>query len=884
VKGAAPVPRARGGETVGQWVRCMTYRMMALLLMMIALGVSFVLPWHATARDGRVQVSINDAWRFFGGEVEGAQNPEFDDSAWQRVSLPHTWNAADAFNKEVRYRQGIGWYRRSLPITGVAPDRRIVLHFEGANQVKTLFVNGSEVGEHVGGYTAFAFDITDFVSFGGENVIAVRVDNRHDDDIPPLNADFTFYGGIYRNAWLIETDPVHIDVLDHASPGIFLDTPLLQEGNASVRIRGSIVNRSEEEHSVVTTHRILDSDRREVASVYSSLRIEAAGRSEFSLTSDPLPNARLWSPDDPYLYTVRTEVRLGDRLVDAVENPLGLRWVQVDPERGFLLNGEPLKLLGTNRHQDYPGLGNALPDALHRRDVEIVKDTGFNFLRTAHYPQARAVLDASDRLGLIVWEETPIVNIITMSDAFSANSERMLIEMIRQHYNHPSIAFWGYMNEVMLRIPDPIPEGYYEHLVELAERLEARLKHEDEHRISVTAISLHEIDNDTGFGEVPDVHGMNLYFGWYYDDFATWGTYLDSLHAARPDRVYMVTEYGAGSDERVHTEDGRMFDFSSGYMQDFHMSAFPQLLERDYIVATGVWNQFDFGSNHRQDTKNGLNQKGLLFYDRSPKDIWYYYRAMLRDDVPVLYIGRERSRWGGVDDADRRASIRTFTNCERVEFALNGSPAGSFAPQNAHIDLALDLGVGDNRLVATGSCGGDTVHDVVSIVYEDAGAFFSDAQAAGSRLTLNVGAHYDYVDAAGVLWLRESADRPDRWRAGESSVDRIHHRMYGTMEDPLYQSFRRGAGGYAFDVAPGRYEIELGFMDPDYHDAGRRVFDIVINDVVVRDAFDIAGLYGRWRAGSVRTDVNVGQEGRLEIDLRPREGMPVLSSISMIRR
>jgi beta-galactosidase len=837
----------------------------------------------AVAQDGRLRVSINDSWRFFGDEADGAQAAGFDDSAWQRVHLPHTWNAADAFVKESSYRRGIGWYRRSLSLPAELADRRIFLYFEGANQVKTLFVNGREVGEHIGGYTAFAFDVTDFVTLGTQNTIAIRVDNRHDDDIPPLNADFTFYGGIYRNVWLISTDAVHIDVLDYASPGIYLDTPGLAEGNASVRIRGTIVNQSGAAQEVDVFHRIMDSDRREVAVVQSVARVEPGERYRFEQRSEPLPNPRLWSPDDPYLYTVRTEIRRGHRVLDAIENPLGLRWVEVDAERGFMLNGDRLKLLGTNRHQDFPGLGNALPDGMHRRDVEIVKETGFNFLRTAHYPQANAVLDAADRLGLIVWEETPIVNIITMSDAFAENSEQMLIEMIRQHYNHPSVAFWGYMNEVMLRIPNPIPEGYYEHLVSLAQRLEDRLKAEDEHRISVTAISLHEIDNGTGFGEVPEVHGMNLYFGWYYNDLETWGTYLDSLHAARPDRVYMVSEYGAGSDERVHTEEGRSFDFSSEYMQDFHMSAFPQLLERDYIVATGVWNQFDFGSDHRQDTKNGINQKGLLFYDRTPKDIWHYYRAMLRDDIPVLHIGRERLLVSGITDADRRARVRVFTNCREVTFLHDGREVGSYSPQNAHIDIELELRNGANTLEAVGSCHGATVRDVASLSYTDASAVFRYGEA-GARLAINLGAHYDVIDMDGSVWLRESVGEPSVWSVSGSDPARIHHRIYGTAHDPLFQAMRKGASVLRFAVPQGRYEIEMGFMDPDFHDAGRRVFDIVINDTTVRRHFDPAGDNGRWRASVVAATAEVSGGDGLTIRLEPVEGEPVISSIAITRQ
>src|SRR5919198_3157821 len=404
-------------------------------------------------------------------EVEGAEAVAFDDSRWATVNLPHTWNAADTQDDEPGYRRGVGWYRKRLSLPPGLEGKRLFLYFEGANQVAEVFVNGRSVGRHRGGYTAFAFDITDAVGgAGGQNLIAVRVDNSHDKDIPPLEADFDFYGGIYRNVWLVATEPVHISLLDHASPGVYVDTPAVSASSATVRVRGTLVNDGGGARSVRVVSTVFDPAGERVASMTSALAVGAGQEASFEQSSRAIPRPRLWAPDHPALYTVSVRVYVGARLVDGVESPLGFRWFSVDAERGFFLNGEPLKLRGVNRHQDRAGLGNAVPDPLHVRDMEIIKAMGANFVRLAHYPQAPSVIAAADRLGLILWEEIPIVNYITTSEAFTRNCEEMLTEMIRQHYNHPSVLMWGYMNEILLRRQKE--EGYDGKVVELARRLD----------------------------------------------------------------------------------------------------------------------------------------------------------------------------------------------------------------------------------------------------------------------------------------------------------------------------------------------------------------------------------------------------------------------------
>jgi beta-galactosidase len=801
----------------------------------------------------RVRYTINDHWQYAAGEKPSEE-------AWQSVQLPHTWNAVDAFDKTTPYRRGAGWYRKTLVLDPLLAGKRLFLYFEGANQVADVYVNDAHAGRHIGGYTAFVFDVTSLVRFDAPNRIAVRVDNSHDPDIPPLNADFTFFGGIYRDVWLIATSPAHITVTDHASPGVFISAL----SNGVIRIRGSVTNAEDRTRRVRVLHRIIDAAGAEVTAIGTNVTVAQNESAAFDLRTRPIDGLQRWSPDNPYVYRVRTELYDGMTVIDAVENPFGFRSFSVDPDQGLKLNGRPLKLNGTNRHQDYPGLGNALPDDLHRRDVRLVKENGFNFLRLAHYPQDPAVLAEADRLGLVIWEEIPIVNLIGTSPAFAENSERMLVEMIRQHYNHPSIFFWGYMNEVLLTKPKPVPERYYEIVPELTRRLEARARAEDPTRLTVMALSRDEILEDFGIGNIPHILGLNLYFGWYYETFSALGSFLDKIHRERPRMPIIVSEYGAGTDERVHTTAPRAFDFSSEYGQLFHVESFPQLEDRPFVLGTAVWNQFDFASSGRQDTKHALNQKGLFFHDRTPKDtVFYYQAALLRK--PVLYIAREWIERAGSRDEDRQQPVWVYTNQPEVELFVNGRSVGVREVENRTARFDVELTNGPNGIRAQAG----SYEDRVTIFYSD--------RMAGGFFAINAGAHYGHIDEAHVYWEPDREYGAGSWGYIGGKATRTHHRIYGTDEDPLYQASREGMERYQFDVPDGTYEVTLGFAEPKRE---KRVFSVTVNGQrVIRD-LDLLADHGQYAVvrRTVMTDADRGRGIRVEFS----DGATI--SAIMIRR
>jgi beta-galactosidase len=383
-----------------------THREKFLSLTVVAFAVSVFISL-APIVHARSKVKINNGWNFFAGDLpDGATAAIGPD--WQRIDLPHTWNVEDTHDDVPGYRRGVSWYRRELSIPDQLKSKRIYLYFEGANQTAELFVNGRRIGSHIGGYSAFTFDVTDALKAQGSNAVAVKVDNTLIQDIPPLDADFNMYGGIYRDVWLIAVDDVHLSFGDSASPGITISTPQVSAASATARVSAVIANKGRTEKAVVIRTTVYGPDGKQIAENTRSVRAATGRETQVSHDEMRVTSPKLWSPDSPSLYKVVTKIESDGRIIDAVSQPVGFRWFSFDADKGFVLNGKPLKLRGTNRHQDHAGLGNAVPDTYHVRDLEIIKENGFNFLRLAHYPQDPAVLETADRLGILIWEEIPI--------------------------------------------------------------------------------------------------------------------------------------------------------------------------------------------------------------------------------------------------------------------------------------------------------------------------------------------------------------------------------------------------------------------------------------------------------------------------------------------
>lgn len=853
-------------------------------------------------RPVRIKQSINSNWRFIRKDVSNARDPGLDDRSWQIVSLPHTWNKKDAFNDTRGYYRGPAWYRKKINIGNKLSGKQVFLKFGAANQVADVFVNGRYVTEHKGGYTAFSVNITRYLHFGEENVIAVRVDNSYNHEIPTLSADFTFFGGIYRNVWLIATDPVHISVTDFGSPGVFLHTADVSDKSALVIAKTEVTNNSKEEQSVRIETIITDRTGHVVGNMSSNLTINPGKKEEVSQKSHTIRNPHLWSPDDPYIYTVTTKVIQNGTVVDSETNPLGIRWYSFDPNKGFFLNGKHLKLQGVNMHQFYPGMGSAVPQRYHVADMKMIKDMGANFVRLAHYPQNPSVLQAADRLGLMIWQEIPVVNTIDTTAAFSANASHMLREMIRQYYNYPSIILWGYMNEILLvppyyanRFHPEKRKEYLQKVVELARHLNSIAHKEDPTRETVMAmhhstVSAKTLYDQIGLSNVPDVVGWNLYQGWYepmQDSTGKnlFGIFVDNQHKKYPKRSMIISEFGAGSDSRIHTKDPQRFDFSVEYQNYYHEHILNQIDERAFIAGSAEWVMFDFASEGRNDTRPWINEKGLVNEDRTPKEVYYFYKSKFSDQPVLRIASRDWThrtvpyRQGNQKTFDEPVTI--FSNLQNVSLSVNGHSLGEKQPGKAdYIDWKVPMRIGPNHLVVRGRSKGKNYSDelTINLSYRDD---FSGKPGSFQQLLINAGSHYQFYSNPGVIWEADQSKEGHNWGYSGGKSGHTPANILNTTDDPVYQNYREGVNEYHFDVPPGSYMVKIFLSEPKYGLAGERIFSIRVNGNSLFDNIDLAGTCGRNVPVTRAIQTDVGDNNGITITFTAAKGKTLINGISI---
>lgn len=842
----------------------------------------------------RNRVALDQGWKFLGDEAEGAEQTRFDDARWKKIDLPHTWNIDDTQDDTPGYRMGVGWYRKLIDLDEHLKDKKLFLYFEGANQVADVFLNGKFAGRHVGGYTAFAFDISSFVtldSANNQNIIAVKVDNHIDDDIPPSPAaDFNLYGGIYRDVWLVAIDPVHFTMLDYASPGVYVDTPKVSAESAIVRMRGAVTNSSNKPRQLRVLNTVLDATGRTIAKAESMLSVGAGGEATFQQVSPPIREPHLWSPETPYLYSLQTQLFEGEEVLDHVSNPLGFRWFSFDPDQGFFLNGNRYKLRGTNRHQDHFGLGNAVPDTVHVKDLEMIKEMGLNCILLAHYPQDPVVLETADRLGLLVWEELPVVREISTSKEFADNCKVMLTEMIRQHYNHPSIIMWCLMNEVFLKMR--YEAGYVRQVVALAHTLDALARKEDPTRVTVISANRpydeSDIYNASELLNIPQVVGWHMYFGWYYGDFAGLGKFLDDEHRRFPRRILFVSEYGADSDARLHSLRPMRGDLSTEWARFYHESYLPQIEERAYLGGSAVWAQHDFGSEARGESLPHVNTKGLITFSRRPKDIYYFYKASFSRQ-PVLHIATQDwlSRTGantGATESDGELSVvqpvQVYTNLRVVELFANKKSLGvkSVGPtKNVTWDVPFQNGL--NLLEARGRTSDQELADHVEVRFLYRSSTLADPLVPFRELAVNVGSTSQYIDAAGLVWEADQPSARGAWGCTGGAPASTNRNILGSADDPLYQSVRQGITSCRFDVPDGRYEVELRFAEHYSQQPGERVFSVSLNGNSVIANLDLVKERGALRAEARVFQVNATDRQGVTIQFSASSGEAVLSAV-----
>ena len=387
------------------------------------------------ARESRI---LQNNWRFSQGDIPGAEKISTDDTGWQVLSLPHNWGWEQAQRGDEKYLRGPGWYRRALEVRP-QPGRRYFVRFEAAGSVADVFLNGIKLGQHRGSFGAFCFELTQDLATNGPNVLAVRVSNAPEPDLAPLSGGFPVYGGLYRDVELVETDDTCFTLTDHASPGVVWQQTSITSTQAVIDVTVQISNGRKENVWRTVVASIYTADGKKVASQQTSVMLISGNVEPLSL-SVTVPQPHLWNGrSDPYLYKAVVELRTKEQLVDVVEQPLGLRWFTVDPDRGFFLNGKPYNLHGVSRHQDRPDKGWAISKADQDEDLALLNELGATVVRCAHYQQSDYFYSLCDRAGILVWAELPQVDCISNTPGFAETSRNQLLDLIRQNINHSSI-------------------------------------------------------------------------------------------------------------------------------------------------------------------------------------------------------------------------------------------------------------------------------------------------------------------------------------------------------------------------------------------------------------------------------------------------------------
>jgi beta-galactosidase len=651
----------------------------------------------------RLETVLKESWRFQQGDPAGAETVEFKDSDWKAVDVPHAWSQAEPPSP-----RGPGWYRRMLEFPKVASGARTFLRFEAASLVADVYLNGTRLGQHRGGFTAFTYEITDAMK-PGTNLLAVCVDNTNTGDVAPLSGDFTVFGGLYRPVHLITTGPLCISPLVNGSHGVRIRQSDVSHERATISVTTFFSNKSSGAKNHTLRISVLDAAGKSVARKESSMNANAASADEKLVIEKP----HLWdSIADPYLYSVRVEVIADDKVIDSVTEPLGLRFFSFDKDKGFSLNGRACRLRGVCRHQDHGRNGWAVSKEDLEEDMTLIREIGANAVRLAHYPHSDDFLRLCDRYGIIAWSEIPLVDALGKAEGFEANATQQLEEMIAQLGNHPSILMWGLWNELQGGVPaQPIIQKLHDHAHALdPTRPTAAASFSGSERWCPDAT------------KVTNLLATNTYPGWYRGTPEGMNDNLDKFRAFAPNQPLGVSEYGAGASIHQHQQGMTKAPMPRGpwhpeeWQAIAHEAHWKAIESRPFIWGSFIWNLFDFSSARRKEgDAPGINDKGLVTRDRKvKKDAFYFYKASWSPE-PVVYITSRR------DAVRTEAStpLKVYSSADHVKLTLNGKdlPPGEHEGV-IHRWKEITLKKGSNEIVATAERDGKPVTDRVTWIFD----------------------------------------------------------------------------------------------------------------------------------------------------------------------
>ena len=626
-------------------------------------------------------------------------------SSMKQVTVPHTWNAnyipgTRSYNREMMV------YRRDLEITPDMKDKRLFLYFEGVNSSATVLVNNKSVGSHKGGYTAFCMEVTDYAK-QGTNKLEVWVTNAYNPEILPISGDFNIYGGIHRPCHLLVTEQDCISPLFYASPGVFIHQDKVSEKQAQITVETMLSLRGKKQGLKVRT------TIEDVKGNIISQNIEQNVTNENVKQPFVIDHPVLWNAkQNPHLYKVIVELLDNGKVIDRVEQRTGLRYFSVDADKGFFLNGKYLDLYGFCLHEEVEGKGSALSAEDHERDMELVKESGATSLRLVHYPHSESIYHLSDENGIVLWTEIPMVGPggydfcgFINTDGLKEHARQVLKELVYQKYNHPSICFWGIFNEIRTN---------YDNAEPFARELHELYKEIDPSRLTTLA----SCDDPKFYQNCSDLMAWNKYIGWYGSRNApeTAGNFFDKAKAASNGKPVAISEYGGGANVEHHfsmkendVKPSGQFHPEEGqtYIHEGNWSAFAQ---RPYMWAKYIWEFADFQSSIRNEGgKPGINDKGLVTYDRKiKKDAFYFYKANWSTE-PMIYITSRRF----TERPEANVQVKVYSNLRENTLYVNGKKIGKQKSDSLHrvVWQNVTLSKGENRIRVEGKSKAGVIED-----------------------------------------------------------------------------------------------------------------------------------------------------------------------------
>ncbi|MEO5794117.1 MAG: glycoside hydrolase family 2 TIM barrel-domain containing protein [Rhodoferax sp.] len=844
-------------------------------------------------------------------------------TGWLNVTLPHTWNARDAASvaqttpTSTSYKRGLGWYR--LEFDNPANGASQWLQFDGASIVADVWLNGTKLGEHKGAFTRFRFDVTSQLK-PGKNVLLVKADNSAPTAggataILPLSGDFNMSGGLYRSVSLVSTPAnAYFALDDFGGSGVYATSSGVTANSASIAIKSKLVNSGKADATFVLRAGLTDATGKVVKSVSSNVAIKAGQHSEFSQAL-AIENPHLWNGlTDPYLYKVVVQLEdLTGAVVDRVIQDYGVRDFKFDPVNGFFLNGKSYPLRGVNMHQDYQDMAWGITKTQTDKSFELIKEIGANTVRLAHYPHASYTLEQADKMGLVVWAENAFVNQTvvpcnassTTSAEFVENGKTQLRELIRQQFNHASIATWSVGNETTQGC------GLPANAVPVLTEFNKLAKEEDPSRVTTLAAN----KDEASVGGITDVWARNEYPMWYQNYLpAALGVILDGFRTTFAKQPIGISEYGAGA-AVTHQSDNAtdgigfvpVFDFTGktrtmyqpeSYASSVHELDYAMIESKPYLWGTYVWNMFDFGSDIRHEGDiGGTNTKGLVSFDRNTKkDAFYFYKAHWSTDV-VTYITSRRY----VNRNLPTANVKVYSNADSTSLSVNGVNVKTMAAAECGNKTCnfgeVRLAEGSNAVVATGTRGGTTATDSVAWtldadhaknIYLAAGQMTTGfVSEAGSPLGVVKTFGSDNYFTGGVRKKISNA----QFTAVIGNTGTTTVPAEGRVWDAFREEANAGAGfSYNLSLVPGKtYLVTLGFLESTANAVGARVFDVQATTGGATST-PLANVDVYAQAGAMATavarqfPVTIGSDGKLNLSFTGRTGKAMLSNMMLVQQ